>query len=543
MSILGVPQCLAYALLAGLPPEWGLYASVIPIAMYVIWGTSTQIALGTVATTAIMIATAVESIMIHREIPDNAPGYDELYQSLVITLAFACGIVRIVFGLIRAGFIVVFLSRPVMTGFIFSVALIILINQFRSLLGLDIHRYPVFYQTFVAVVTNLGTINWWNTLISSISLFILFLPKWITMPRWVPMPLIVIVLFSVISYFLNLEEKVSIIGNEIKPGLPSLKAPNFEYIGDVWHGAVIIAIVSYMGSIALAKEFEQKVSEQYKRELAEYNEWLANGGKDEEDENASDDDQTDVEDNGHDLEKGVGTPSADKKLSQKSSAEDDAYKKAVTNKKRPEKPLPLAPIDVDPNMELIAYGMANMLGCFFSGMIVSGSFSRSALKWEMRASTQVASGIQAFICLMCLLFLMPLLAPLPKCVLAAVVTISVYRLIKNGIKEFRFLLKVSRIELVEYLVAVLVPLFVGLELGILVSIGTSVVVNLLRHTFSTITTLGALKSSNSDQVEYVDFECYEDATEVPHITILEMRAEMGFVNNKLCRILNMFVLK
>jgi len=57
------------------------------------------------------------------------------------------------------------------------------------------------------------------------------------------------------------------------------------------------------------------------------------------------------------------------------------------------------------------------------------------------------------------------------------------------------------------------------------------VVNLLRHTFSTITTLGALVSSASDQVEYVDFECYEDATEVPHITILEMRAEMGFVNN------------
>merc|ERR1712141_368255 len=165
--------------------------------------------------------------------------------------------------------------------------------------GLDIHRYPVFYQTFIAVVTNLSTINWWNTLISSISLFILFLPKWITMPRWVPMPLIVIVLFSVISYFLDLQTKVSIIGNEIKPGLPSLKAPNFEYIGDVWHGAVIIAIVSYMGSIALAKEFEQKVNEQYKKELAEYNEWLDNEGLDEtehEDDDRSDSEHSDLED-------------------------------------------------------------------------------------------------------------------------------------------------------------------------------------------------------------------------------------------------------
>lgn len=490
------------------------------------------------ATTAIMIATAVESIMIDRGIPDDAPGYDELYQSLVITLAFACGIVRIVFGLVRAGFIVVFLSRPVMTGFIFSVALIILVNQFRSLLGLDIHRYPVFYQTFVAVVTNLGTINWWNTLISSISLFILFLPKWISMPRWVPMPLIVIVVFSVISYFLDLQTKVSIIGNDIKPGLPSLKAPNFEYIGDVWHGAVIIAIVSYMGSIALAKEFEQKVNEQYKVEMAEYNAWLADDDAMEaQDENVSDDEEEHHSDD-MDVEQGVGTPTVDQKLSGTSSSKrGNKKKKKGSNKKakrkKMTKPLPLAPIVVDPNMELIAYGMANMLGCFFSGMIVSGSFSRSALKWEMRAATQVASGIQAFICLMCLLFLMPLLAPLPTCVLAAVVTISVYRLIKNGITEFRFLLRVSRIELVEYLVAVIIPLFLGLELGILISIGTSVVVNLLRHTFSTITTLGALTSSTSDQVEYVDFECYEDATEVPHITILEMRAEMAFVNNKL----------
>merc|ERR1719277_925337 len=213
------------------------------------------------------------------------------------------------------------------------------------------------------------------------------------------MPLIVIVLFSVISYFLDLQTKVSIIGNEIKPGLPSLKAPNFEYIGDVWHGAVIIAIVSYMGSIALAKEFEQKKNEDYKRELNEYNEWYNNRN-----DNDNDNDQ-------------------------------------ISHKKEPVKPLQLASIKVSPNMEFIAYGMANMLGCFFSGMIVSGSFSRSALKYEMNACTQVASGIQAFICLMCLLFLMPLLAPLPKCVLAAVVTISVYRLIKNGINEFRFLLR------------------------------------------------------------------------------------------------------
>merc|ERR1712154_386566 len=110
-------------------------------------------------------------------------------------------------------------------------------------------------------------------------------------------------------------------------------------------------------------------------------------------------------------------------------------------------------------------------------MGISASFSRTALNYEMNGQTRVASFFRVIICLLCLLFLMPLLSPLPKCVLAAVVTISVYRLIKNGINEFKFLLNVSRIELIEFLVALISPLCVGLELGILISIGSSIIVN------------------------------------------------------------------
>merc|ERR1719245_1938232 len=196
-------------------------------------------------------------------------------------------------------------------------------------------------------------------------------------------------------------------------------------------------------------------------------------------------------------------------------------------KKEPVKPLQLASIKVSPNMEFIAYGMANMLGCFFSGMIVSGSFSRSALKYEMNACTQIASAVQAFICLLCLLFLMPLLSPLPKCVLAAVVTISVYRLIKNGINEFKFLLNVSRIELIEFLVALISPLCVGLELGILISIGSSIIVNLLRHSFTSIINLAKLQNED----EYVDENEFEETIKIPNIRIIEMKAELSFTNN------------
>ena len=138
VSVLLVPQSLAYATLAGLPPEWGLYASVMPILFYVIWSSSTQIVVGPVAPTAIMVASAVEGVVANLGYSSSDHGYDELYQTICMTLSFVCGVLLIMFGLIRAGFIIVFLSRPVMTGFIMSAALVIFVNQLRSLLGLDI---------------------------------------------------------------------------------------------------------------------------------------------------------------------------------------------------------------------------------------------------------------------------------------------------------------------------------------------------------------------------------------------------------------------
>eukprot|EP01084_Bolivina_argentea_P282924 484416_1 len=531
VSILLVPQSLAYAILAGLPPVWGLYTSTIPVILYVIFGTSTQVALGTVAATCIMIASAVEAIMIKYGYEhETDPGYSELYQSLVITLTFVCGIIRILFGLFRAGFIVVFLSRPVMTGFIFSVALIILINQFRGLFGLDIDRYPLFYETLIAVITNLNTINAYNTLISLASLFILFLPKWIkTIPKWIPMPLIVIVIFCMTSYFIGINKLesvgISLIGNDIKSGLPSLRVPNLKYIGDVWSAAFIIAVVSYMGSIALAKEFEQKKNETYKQKLSIYNKWYNQFHV-----SASQIPLVQIAED--DKEHQIGFHHENDNCEE---SDDDKVAQSELSDNQPIKPISLAEVELNANMEFIAYGIADIIGCFFSAMIVSASFSRSALNYEMNGCTQISSIVQAIIGLFCLFFLMSLLAPLPKCVLAAVVTISVYRLIKNGIYEFIFLFNVSKIELVEFIIACISPLIIGLEYGILISMISSIIVNLLRRAFPSIKYLGQLQSKDTDHIEYVDLndESFEnEPTKVSQITIIEMTAELAFINNK-----------
>jgi len=509
VSILLVPQALAYAQLAGLPPEWGLYASVMPVILYTIWSTSTKVATGPGAPTAIMVASAVSGVMVDLGIDADDPQYEELYQSIAMTFSFVCGIIFIIFGLIRAGFIIVFLSRPVMTGFIMSAAFIILINQFRGLFGLDIDRYPVFYETLIAVVQNYKTIHLWTTLISAASLLILFFPKFYKkIPKWVPTPLIVIVLNIVISYLLDLESVgVAVVGAEIISGFPTPEPPNFEYMANVFPSAIVVTIVSFMGNIALAKGFEQKTKETYQQQLSEWERYDAG---------LTNMKMHDNKNNEIDLE---------------GKADDEEEDERKMGDKPPIKPLTLPPIDVNANMEFIAYGMANLVGAFFSSQVISASFSRSALNVEMNGHSQFSSFVRVIICVFCLLFLMPLLSPLPKCVLASVVTVAVYRLIKNGVNEFKFLWSVSKMELIEFLVAVLLPLYVGLEIGIFISIGTSIITNLLRHSFASIIFLGQLPSAVSGDAAYVDCELFKNAQNVPHIKIVEMKAGLSFSNN------------
>merc|ERR1712228_364933 len=377
---MGVPQSLAYATLAGLPPEYGLYASVVPLLVYSIWSTSTSVAIGPTAPTAIMIASAVDGAMNKLNISETNENYLQIYQSVTMTLTFVCGLILILFGLIRAGFIINFLSRPVMTGFIMSAAFIILINQFRALLGLRIGRSPLFIETFFDVLTNLDTIHWQTALISFISLLILFSPKCCLkkkIPRWVPIPLILITSLILISYFCELEDfGVDMVGSDIKKGMPSPTAPNFVYIPNVIGPAIVVAIVSYMGSIALAKGFELKKREIYKNEMNAHNEWTTN---DKLDENERDPSTNSIK----------STQSSKTEENEENENEEMNEFDSEKRGKRPPKPLSLPRIELNANKEFIAYGISNVIGSFFSAFAVSGSFSRSALNFEMNGHTQI----------------------------------------------------------------------------------------------------------------------------------------------------------
>ena len=124
---------------------------------------------------------------------------------------------------------------------------------------------------------------------------------------------------------------------------------------------------------------------------------------------------------------------------------------------------------------------------------------------------------------------MPSLAPLPNAVLAAVVAISVHRLIANGISEIAFLWRVSRIELVEFMAALIAPLVVGLEIGIFIAIGCSILIHLLRHSFADIVRLGPIETTGqSTNRRYVALSQYGDA----QVVIMELSAEISFSNSR-----------
>ena len=125
---------------------------------------------------------------------------------------------------------------------------------------------------------------------------------------------------------------------------------------------------------------------------------------------------------------------------------------------------------------------------------------------------------------------MPLLSPLPKCVLASVVAASVHGLIKGGILQFKFLWNVSRLELIEFCVSVIAPLIVGLELGLVIGVATSLIVGIFRHSTAKVYELGQIDTTNN--VEYVSIKHFPEAMSVSGIKVIEMRAELSFTNSR-----------
>jgi len=249
VGVMLIPQGMAYAMIAGMPPIYGLYASTIPLILYAIFGTSRQLAVGPVAMVSLLTAAGIGAM---------AEAGSETYIALAIALAVFVGVIQLVLGLFRLGFLVNFLSHPVISGFTSAAALIIGLSQLKHLLGVDIARSHHIHEILLEAFAKIAEINVATFVLGLAGiLLIVFIKK---VNKSIPGPLVAVAFGILAVWSLGLTESgVKIVG-EIPSGLPAFGVPTIDMssIGELVPIALTISLVGFMESIAVAKAIQAK---------------------------------------------------------------------------------------------------------------------------------------------------------------------------------------------------------------------------------------------------------------------------------------------
>jgi SulP family sulfate permease len=420
VAVMLVPQGMAYALLAGLPPQVGLYASIAPLIIYGLLGSSRTLAVGPVAIVSLLVAAGVA--------PLAEPGSAD-YVQLAITLAFLVGVIQLVMGLVRLGFLVNFLSHPVLVGFTNAAAIVIGFSQVKHLLGIKIPSSEQFYEQVALVAQNMGGTNWTTLGIGAGSMLILFyfrnnlagllkrlgVPEAVLMPICKSAPLVVVLLGTLLVSGLGLDANAAVkIVGEVPTGLSGLTLPTFDLA--IWRAllptALAISFVGYMESISVAKSLARKRREK-----------------------------------------------------------------------------------IDADQELVALGAANFGATFLGGYPVTGGLSRSVVNFVAGANTGLASIITAVLIALTVLFLTPLFYYLPNAVLAAIIVVAVVSLFDW--KTTKHIFAYSKMDFTALLTTFVAVLALGVEDGILVGAGLSLVLFIWRTSRPHIAVVGRIANTET----------------------------------------------
>ena len=249
VGIILIPQGMAYAMIAGLPPVYGLYASLFPVMVYALLGTSRQIAVGPVAMDSLLVAAGLGTLAISGV---------QNYILMALLLSFMVGAFQLIFGFLRMGFLVNFMSRPVISGFTSAAAVIIIFSQLKHLLGADIITSNKFHELVVNAFQHVSETNMYDFSIGITGILII-----VSFKKWFnrfPAILLVVVLSTLVVYFFNLEAfDVQVVG-EVPAGLPSfnLHVLSMEKVREIWPIALTLALVGYLEAISIGRAFEEK---------------------------------------------------------------------------------------------------------------------------------------------------------------------------------------------------------------------------------------------------------------------------------------------
>ncbi|MDA0823722.1 MAG: sulfate permease [Proteobacteria bacterium] len=264
VTIMLIPQSLAYALLAGLPAEMGLYASIVPIIIYAIFGTSRALAVGPVAVVSLMTAIAIGHIA-EQGSPD--------YILAALTLAFLSGLFLLLLGFLRLGFLANFLSHPVIAGFITASGIIIAVSQIKHLIGVKASGHNL-VELSGSIFAQIDTINWPTFALGVLTTGFLFWIRKGLQPLLISVgvnpriaevlakagPVAAVTLTILITWRLDLVSYGVAVVGDVPQGLPSLTVPSFSM--DLWASiigsAVLISVIGFVESISVAQTLGAK---------------------------------------------------------------------------------------------------------------------------------------------------------------------------------------------------------------------------------------------------------------------------------------------
>uniref|UniRef100_A0A8C5R0B1 Solute carrier family 26 member 5 n=1 Tax=Leptobrachium leishanense TaxID=445787 RepID=A0A8C5R0B1_9ANUR len=418
-GVMQLPQGLAYALLAAVPPVFGLYSSFYPVFLYTFFGTSRHISIGTFAVISLMIGGVAIRIAPDEQFQimntnstngtfnqENVDARDALRVQVAVAITLISGLIQLLLGILRFGFVAIYLTEPLVRGFTTAAAVHVFTSQLKYLLGVNPTRYSgplsVIYS-FVSVFTNIKTTNVAALITGLICVLLLLGTKEINdrfknkLPVPIPMEIIVVIISTGISAGMSLKDTygVDVVGN-IPTGFRPPALPDYSLFSAVFVDAVAIAIVGFSMTISMAKIF--------------------------------------------------------------------ALKHGYT---------------VSGNQELIALGLCNSIGSFFQTFAVTCSMSRSLVQESTGGNTQIAGLLSSFMVLLVIVVIGYLFEPLPQTVLAAIVMVNLKGMFKQ-FADIPHLWRTSKLELAIWVVSFLASVSLGLDYGLLVAVAFAIITVIYR---------------------------------------------------------------
>lgn len=482
IGIILIPQAIAYCLLAGLEPIYGLYTSFFSNIIYFFMGTSRHVSVGIFSLMSLMVGQVVDREVflagfdLNEDSTKNAFGFNDTGEtnitavnlkimslnmecgkecyaiSIATALTFLAGVYQVLMAFLRLGFVSVYLSSPMLDGFATGASCTILSVQAKYLLGLKIPRhqgYGTVVVTWINIFKNIHKTNFCDLITSAICIIVLLAGKEIQ-DRYkkilqIPLPteLVVVAVATIVSHFADLNGQFSSsISGAIPTGFIPPKMPSIELMPRIAWDAIPLAVISFAFTVSLSEMFAKK----------------------------------------------------------------HGY-------------------TVRPNQEMIAIGFCNIIPSFFHSFTTSAALAKTMVKDSAGCQTQVSSIVSALVVLLVLLFFAPFFYALQKCVLACIIIVS----LRGALRKFRDVPKQwrqSKVEAIVWLVTMSSTALISVELGLVIGVIFSMICVVVQTQNPKVSLLGQIEQTN----DYEDMEEYDNLSPVPNVKIFRFQAPLFYAN-------------